>query len=117
MGNVLHETLDYFVANLHAVAWRDQAANLRAGIALLDKHDLWKPVGSDAEHASNAIVQALIRSIYNLFGDATEAMFRKADRQCGTECARVVRAFGLENHRLVKEFWTYSRHGLAKAIE
>jgi hypothetical protein len=118
MSKVLYDTLDYFTANLKSVAWREQPANIRAGIALLDKHALWKPRGSDAKHASAAIVEALIRTIYNLFGDASNdgGMFRKADKQCGAQCARFVTAFALQKHRLVKEFWTHSIHGLARPV-
>ena len=115
MSSALHDTLDYLVANLSANAWRDHAARIHAGIALLDKHGLWKPRTADAKRASAALVQSLIRTIYNLFGDpiCDAAMFRRADKQCGAACARVVEAFGLEKHRLVKAFWTTSRFGAA----
>ncbi|NVJ19665.1 MULTISPECIES: hypothetical protein [Myxococcus] len=115
---VLLDTIDFLAVNTQSIRLRDQHHQVHAGIALLDRHQLWRPVGANARRASAAIVGVLVQTIYNLFGDAHNEprLFRLADKQCGKECARIVEAFQLQRHRRVKEFWTYSRSGLNKPI-
>lgn len=115
--NVLRDTIDFFVDDLTKSRLRDQPARVKAALRLLDKHSLWKPRSADDKKASNALVQVVIQRIFFMFGDSSEAaFFRKWDRACGKDCARLVVAFGLQKHRFVKEFWTYSKHGLAQPI-
>lgn len=113
---MLRDTIDYLLANV-AVRMRDHPARIRATIALLDKHALWTPRSADAKHAAGAVRASAIQLIYDMFGDANETVwFRKYDRACGKDCARLATGLGLEQHRRVKEFWTYSRYGLARPI-
>lgn len=115
----LTAALDFAVTTAQGVRLRDGHLQIKAGVALLDRHQLWKPVGAVRKRASAAIVLVLTQHIYNQFGDplSQTAWFRKADRQVGALCARVVVAFGLQRHRKAKAFWTYSRFGLGTAIE
>ncbi len=118
MSRPLYDALDFLVANVQSVRMRDQHKQFRAGIALLDRHRLWKPRSADDTRASAAIVATLVQIIYNLFGDVNETtLFRTSDRQCGELCAKFVVAFALQRDGKVREFWTYSRYGRASAIE
>ena len=111
MSQVLLDTIDYLIANLNVTAWRDQGSRFLAGIALLDKHRLWTPRTQAARKASAALVTAMARTMYDLFGSslATDKMFRRSEKQCGAECVRFVEAFGLQKHRYVKDYWKNRR--------
>ena len=117
MSKVLADTVDFFVERLATNRLRDQPECVRTALRLLDKHALWKPRGADAKKASHAVQHAFLDSIYFMFGDSQETtFFKRWDRACGKECARFVVGFGLQKHRYAKEFWRYSKHGLAQPI-
>jgi len=117
MSKVLADTVDFFVERLAKARLRDQPGRITTALRLLDKHALWKPKGADAKRASHAVQQAVLHSIYFMFGDAQEtAFFKRWDRACGKECARFIVGFALQKNRYAKEFWRYSKHGLAHPI-
>lgn len=117
MSKVLADTVDFFVDGLTKSRLRDQPKRVASALRLLDKHSLWKPQGADAKKASHAIEQAVLQNIFFMFGDAQEtAFFKRWDRACGQACARFVVERGLQKNRYAKEFWTYSKHGLARPI-